>query len=105
MLAHVRATLVEAQARRTNFAHSEETKRKISAAHKGSKASPEARARMSKTRRFPVRCVDTGEVFDCALSAAQHFGHYNSVLVCKCCRGKIKLAYGYAFEYVRYEYG
>lgn len=105
MLAHVRAALVEAQSRRTNFAHSDETKKKISAGNKGVKRSLETRAQMSKARRVSVRCVDTGEVFDCALSAALHFGCHYHTLVGQCCRGVIKSAHGHTFEYVRRENG
>jgi hypothetical protein len=80
--------------------HSTETRRKIGEANRGSKATQDLRDRMSAQRRTPVRCVDTGEIFDCALSAAMHFGGTHKTLVWQCCAGVRQSAYGRRFEYV-----
>lgn len=49
-----------------------------------------------------VRCVDTGEEFDSATIAAYELG-FTATEISKCCRGELKSAKGYRFEYVEVE--
>ena len=74
---------------------SAESRAKIGAAHRGKQVSAEARAKISK----PVRCVETGQIFESLHAAAAavggHHGH-----ISQCCRGKLKKTAGYHWEYI-----
>lgn len=72
------------------FVHTAETRAKMSAGMKG---------RESHARK-PVRCLDSGEIFDSCISAAKHIGKNTHSLIAACCRGYAKSAYGYRFEYI-----
>lgn len=72
--------------------HSEETKQKLSEARKGRFTG--ADSYQSKA----VKCVDTGEYFECAMDVKRKYGYDNS-LISKCCIGKVKKAHGYIWEY------
>lgn len=72
----------------------------------GCKHTMEARAKMSAgmrgriaSNRRPVRCVDTGELFESATEAAKRFGRNGHSLIAACCRGASRSAYGHRFEY------
>lgn len=80
----------------------EEHKRKISEANKGRHCSAEVRENMSKAQiktKKPVRCIDTGEIFESETAAMKHF-NIDKVLICRNCNGKQKTAKGLRFEYV-----
>lgn len=106
---------------------SDETKRKLSESHKGKyhgkpvdpkKPKPkrkrvqrvlkryfrseEVRKRMSEAQvktKKPVRCIDTGEVFESETEAMKKF-NINKTLIGRNCKGKQKTAKGLRFEYV-----
>jgi group I intron endonuclease len=111
----------------------EETKQKLSKAHKGKCAGEKnyfygkdmsgenhpmfgkslteehrkkiSEARMGKYRgennpnSIPIRCVETGECFECATEVKRKYGYDNSH-ISKCCKGLMKAAYGYHWEYL-----
>jgi group I intron endonuclease len=112
---------------RKGYHLSDETKRKLSESHKGKyhgkpvdpkrpkpkrKREPrvlkgyfrsdEVRKRMSaaqvKTKK-PVRCIDTGEVFESETAAMKKL-NIDKCLIGRACKGKQKTAKGYRFEYV-----
>ena len=72
--------------------HTEESRRKISEIHFRAygKDNPSARR---------VRCVETGEVFDCIKEAAEKYGA-NRNHIYSCCNGKRKRPDGFHWEYV-----
>ena len=81
---------------------SEEHNQKISQALKGIKRSDEVRKRMSEAQvktKKPVRCIDTGEVFESQTEAMKKLG-IDKVLIGRTCKGKNKTAKGLRFEYV-----
>lgn len=81
---------------------SEEHKQKISQALKGIERSDEVRKRMSEAQvktKKPVRCIDTGEVFESQTEAMKKLG-IDKVLIGRTCKGKNKTAKGLRFEYV-----
>lgn len=81
---------------------SDEHKRKISQALKGIERSDEVRKRMSEAQvktKKPVRCIDTGEVFESQTEAMKKLG-IDKVLIGRTCKGKNKTAKGLRFEYV-----
>lgn len=101
MLPHVRAALVAAQAKRVNFAHSDETKRKIADSQRGvMRWSSDDRAKMSERRSRSVICIDTGETFKSSLEAAMSCGVNYRTMVGKCCRGEVDSAHGKRFKYL-----
>lgn len=80
----------------------EEHKRRISEANKGRLRTAEIRENMSKAQvktKKPVRCVDTGEVFESETAAMKHF-NIDKTLIGRTCKGKQKTAKGLRFEYV-----
>lgn len=81
---------------------SEEHKNKISQALKGIQRSEKVRSNMSKAQvktKKPVRCIDTGEIFESETAAMKHF-NINKTLIGRTCKGKNKTAKGLKFEYV-----
>jgi len=81
---------------------SEEHKQKISQALKGIERSDEVRKRMSEAQvktKKPVRCIDTGEVFESQTEAMKKLG-IDKILIGRTCKGKNKTAKGLRFEYV-----
>lgn len=78
---------------------SEETKKKIGAAHKGLKASAETRERMRQAGQIKVECVETGAVFDSAMAASLWLGLNQKTQVWACCKGRLKSVRGYTFRY------
>lgn len=64
----------------------------------GKNHTQETRLKMSKSRKKPVVCIDTGEVFDSAKSANQTIG---VTTVGDCCKGKYKTAGGYKWAYAQ----
>ena len=81
---------------------SDEHKRKISQALKGIERSDEVRKRMSEAQvktKKPVRCIDTGEVFESETMAMKSLG-IDKCLIGRACKGKQKTAKGLRFEYV-----
>lgn len=84
------------------FTISDEHKKRISEANTGIYRSPEVRANMSKAQiktKKPVRCIDTGEVFESQTEAMKHF-NIDKTLIGRACKGKQKTAKGLRFEYV-----
>lgn len=47
-----------------------------------------------------VRCKETGIIYTSMMSAAKALGKTGGSLICACCHGKRKKAYGYTWEYV-----
>ena len=56
------------------------------------------RERTKKAAKRPVINLDTGEVFDSLKAAAESCGGDKRV-ICTCCQGKTKTAYGYHWKY------
>lgn len=73
--------------------HTEETKRKMSETRKGRYMGADA------YNARPVRLVETGETFSCAMDVKRKYGYDNST-ISKCCKGQHKTAYGFHWEYV-----
>lgn len=81
---------------------SEAHKKRISECNTGRYRSPEVRLKMSEAQvktKKPVRCIDTGELFDSQTAAMKHFG-IDKTLIGRACKGINKTAKGYRFEYV-----
>ena len=72
---------------------SDETREKISKSKKGIATSFHGR-----TPR-PVKCVDTGEVFDSAVAASRIIGK-SFTPIYRCCNGERKTAHGFKWQYV-----
>lgn len=90
--------------------HTEETKQKMREAALGRVISEEQRERHSKAlkgrmtgsenhKSTPVRCINTGEVFESQRIAAQAKGVSQSK-ICLCCKGKRNHTHGLKWEYV-----
>lgn len=113
-----RETREKMRAAKIGHVKSEETRRKLSEALRANKFvrhrtdmtgyrhSAESRARMSASMKGrkannarPVRCVDTGEVFESANAAAKALKRHTHSLIAACCRGTVPLAYGLRFEW------
>lgn len=80
----------------------EEHKQKISEAKKGYCPTEQARINMSKAQvktKKPVKCLDTGEVFESETAAMKKLG-ISIDLIGRCCKGKQKTAKGLRFRYV-----
>jgi len=57
-------------------------------------------------RANKVRCIETGEIFDCAKAPGLKYAPMSSnpgSIIIKCCRGKIETAYGLHWEYIEKE--
>jgi len=67
----------------------EETKRKISLAEKGRKHTAYQDQRIREATGKPVKCMTTGEVFDCIREAAKKYGLCDAS-ISNCCNGKQK---------------
>lgn len=83
---------------------SEEQRRKIGDANRGHRHGAEARRKMSEAKRAnapAVRCVETGEVYDCLTDAAAAVGTHKSS-ISNCCKGRphYNTAAGFHWEYV-----
>lgn len=89
--------------------HSEETKQKMRKAQLGKKHSEEQNKRHSEYmtglmvgkrnhKSTPVRCINTGEVFESQRLAAQALGVLQSK-IWACCNGKANHTHGFRFEY------
>ena len=78
--------------------HSKETKEKISNTLTGRKMPYEQRKKLFR----PVRCVDTGVIYESESSAAELFG-CSQTLIYYAAIGKYKTAKGHKFEYVTIE--
>lgn len=80
--------------------------RRLTVNMKGRSHTAESRAKMSASKkgrpsdkRKVVRCVETGKLFESATAAAKYFGRKEHTLIAACCKGAVKTAYGYTFEY------
>jgi group I intron endonuclease len=105
------AKLIAAQQNR-----SPEWRAKISASKRGHPVSEETRAKLSASKigkyagsqspcARPVRCIETGEIFDCLRYAEDWLKgtgrtKADSGAITKACKGKLKSAYGFRWEYV-----
>lgn len=74
--------------------HSEETKKKISDAHRGMKQTLEQRRKKSKK----VICIETGIIYPAISEAAEEYGVDISTISCAV-RGKLKTAKGLHWKY------
>lgn len=84
----------------TNRVWSAESRAKLSASTMGRKYGPEVIAKMAATKRKPVRCNETGEVFTCTHEAAEKTG-VKARTIWRQCKGKIKKPRGpLTFSYV-----
>ena len=86
---------------------SEETKRKMSEAQKGENHpfygkhhTEESKRKMSEARKKPVRCIETGIIYESIKEAKEKTGIGGVNAVCK---GNRKTAGGYHWEYVASE--
>lgn len=77
------------QKARASYVYSEETRAKMSASCMGRKYGPDVIAKMAATKRKPVRCNETGEVFSCSQEAAEKTG-MKAQMVWQQCKGKVK---------------
>jgi len=84
---------------RKNGPPSEETRKKIAAAHIGLKASAETLDKLRKCHLVPVQCIETGEVFESALVATFSLGLKHRQQVNACCNGRVKQVRGFTFRY------
>lgn len=79
--------------------HSEEHKQKLSEAHKGMTFSDEHKRKIGKAHSKKVLCVETGEVFNSAMTAERATGIYQSS-ISNVCNGKLKTTGGYHWQFV-----
>jgi len=92
---------------------SDETRKKKSIAKTGTKQSEEhiMKGSEAKRKKIPIRCIETGEVFNGPYYVAEWLNHQGTLkptsnlksvagLIDKCCKGIKKSAYGYTWEYV-----
>lgn len=83
--------------------HSEESKQKMSNAAKartGRVINPETKKKLRHAQKnIPVRCVETGAVFDGIHIAAEATG-LTATKICAVCQGRRKTTGGYRWEYV-----
>lgn len=63
----------------------------------GKEHSKEARMKMSESRKKPVICIDTGQIFDSAKEAGEFVG---TTTVGDCCNGKYKTSGGYRWRWL-----
>ncbi len=73
----------------SGYHHTKEARAKMSAANKG----------VPSHKAKPVFCVETGQIFHCANSAAEWFG-VHSVGIGKVCRGQLKTSGGKRWAYM-----
>lgn len=59
----------------------------------------EWRRKIAKAKCIPVICIETGIIYSSAKEAAIQIGHSNGSDIGKCCKGKLKTAGGYHWEY------
>nr|DAO77034.1 MAG TPA: intron associated endonuclease [Bacteriophage sp.] len=87
-----------------------ESKKKLSESRMGSKnpmwgrhyeRDPRVTEVLRESRIIPVRCVETGEVFE-SLTDAGKFANVTPARICNCCRGLRGTTGGYRWEYVDY---
>ena len=76
-----------------------ETRVKMSNIRKGSKQSKETIAKRCEKTRKPVICVETGEVFDCAKTAAKQNRLKSVTGISMCCRDVNKTSGGKHWRY------
>ena len=74
---------------RASYVYSEETRAKMSASCMGRRYGPDVIAKMAATKRKPVRCNETGEVFSCSQEAADKTG-MKAQMIWQQCKGKVK---------------
>ena len=79
--------------------HSEESKRKMSEAHKGKYHTEEAKRKIGEAGRIPIYCVELDKVFDSIKQASEELGLY-ATSITAVCRGRQKTCGGYHFKYV-----
>lgn len=79
--------------------HNEETRKKISEAHKGKQFSEEHKRKLSDAKKkYPVQCIETGEIFP-SLSEAARQANINCGNIRQVCNGKRKTAGGYRWKF------
>ena len=80
----------------------EEHKRHLSEAKRGKSYKPpseETRQKISASHnKTPVRCIDSGVVYESIQECARQLGLEASA-ICACCKGKHKVVHGFRFEY------
>lgn len=55
---------------------------------------------MNEAQMKSVKCIETGAVYESVESASRALNRSGGSLICACCRGKRKSAYGYTWKYV-----
>jgi hypothetical protein len=55
--------------------------------------------RMAESKSKPVICLETGKIYTSTMDVQRQLGFDNSN-ISKCCRGKLKQAYSYTWQYV-----
>lgn len=82
------------------YKHTEETKRKMSKSALEYHSKHESKIKGGKNpHASKIRNIDTGETFDCLMSACQKYGVSHSSLS-NACRGKTKKCSGFRWEYI-----
>ena len=87
---------------------SEEHKKKVSEALEGKPKSEEHKKKISEAQKGKknhnskkVRCIETGQIFDCISDANEYMGKSRKCMsICHCCKGRSKTAYGLHWEYI-----
>ena len=88
--------------------HTEETKKEMSETRKGKKFTEEHKKKISEAQKGKknhnskkVRCIETGQIFDCISDANEYMGKSRKCMsICHCCKGRSKTAYGLHWEYI-----
>lgn len=73
---------------------------KLSIAHKGKIVSDETKRKISNSKSTPVKCIETGIIYQSANEASIHTGA-NSNSIRRVCNGKKKTTKGFHWEYVK----
>lgn len=87
--------------------HNEETKKKMSEAHKGLKNylygkhhSKETIDKIKKSQKCQkIICIETGSIYESSMDIERQTG-FDQGNICKCCKGKTQSAYGYHWKYL-----
>ena len=87
----------------SGFKHTEESKRKISISNKGKQPSANTKAAVIKAKSKPVRCVETGAVYQSVADAARFLCLTKSHIAEACRHDKYReTAGGFHWEYITF---
>lgn len=87
--------------------HSMNIREKRGLANTGNKRTEEQKRNISNSKRkkIPIKCIETGVIFDGPSYAVDWLKHngflkVNSGNITNCCKGTLKTTYGYTWEYI-----